>query len=96
MKVWVDDIREAPIGYKWIKSVNEFKTIDLKTVTFINLDHDAGDFAVFGGDYIKIISWLEEVAYEKRLLFKLHTMNPVGRANLRHAILSNPNWVLLN
>ena len=23
MKIWVDDVRPAPIGYIWVKSVNE-------------------------------------------------------------------------
>ena len=27
MKLWIDDVREPPIGYKWIHSVNEAKYI---------------------------------------------------------------------
>ena len=34
MKIWVDDIRPAPKGYVWCKSVNEFKET-IKLVSFI-------------------------------------------------------------
>ncbi len=27
MKLWIDDIRPAPEGYLWVKSVNEAKRI---------------------------------------------------------------------
>ena len=27
MKLWVDDVRPAPDGYKWCKSVNEAKEV---------------------------------------------------------------------
>ena len=26
MKLWIDDVRPAPAGYIWIKSVNQAKT----------------------------------------------------------------------
>ena len=48
VKLWIDDIREAPKGFKWIKSVNEF--IDyccehgVGNITLYDTDHDAGDF----------------------------------------------------
>lgn len=54
MKIWVDDIRPAPIGYVWRKSVNavrrlikeneRFDTLHLNTIELIDLDHDSGDF----------------------------------------------------
>ena len=31
MKLWIDDIRPAPAGYFWAKSVNEAKAIILDT-----------------------------------------------------------------
>ena len=27
MKFWIDDVRPAPYGYRWVKSVNEAKKL---------------------------------------------------------------------
>lgn len=100
MKIWVDDVRPAPDGYVWCKSVNEtigaidaINTMsdDFDTpITLIDLDHDAGDYAIDGGDYIKILDYLEE-CYGKDLPFalRLHSMNPVGIQNMRRIIEKN-------
>lgn len=93
MILWVDDLRQPPCGgeYCWVKSVNAAKyTIKEKGYfDYIDLDHDAGDYAYDGGDYIKLLDWLEE----QHMVFpiKLHTMNPVGRQNMR-AIIEKNNW----
>jgi hypothetical protein len=103
MKIWVDDIRPAPEGYIWLKSVNE--TIEYLSrmlyppfgifgnkifgVDVIDLDHDAGEYAKDGGDYIKILDWLEE--NNRSYPIHLHTMNPVGRMNMR-AIIQKNGW----
>lgn len=93
MILWVDDLRQPPCGgeYCWVKSVNAAKhTIKEKGyLDYIDLDHDAGDYAYDGGDYIKLLDWLEE----QHMVFpiKLHTMNPVGRQNMR-AIIEKNNW----
>ena len=96
MKLWIDDVRPAPDGYVWCKSVNRainllkrmadcyhvvfynnsaFTTVhseleleklkqfdpELKIilhtdpVEIIDIDHDAGDYACDGGDYIKLL-----------------------------------------
>lgn len=65
MKIWVDDVRPAPEGYVWCKSVNEAKlqiwcAEFYDKVELLDLDHDAGDQAQYGGDYIKLLDWLEE------------------------------------
>lgn len=67
-------------------SGNKLKRKDFKSavIEVIDLDHDAGDYAKKGGDYIKILDWLSEqtVVYNADpTLFPLafHTMNPVGR-----------------
>lgn len=64
-------------------------------IELIDLDHDAGDYAKDGGDYIKILDWLEGtnftfVSYN----IALHTMNPVGRENMR-AIIEKNGWKLV-
>ena len=68
MKIWVDDVRPMPQGYDiHCQSVNDaigiIEYIDMKqivSIELLDLDHDAGDFRKDGGDYIKILDWLEE------------------------------------
>lgn len=100
MKIWVDDIREAPKGYIWCRSVNE--TINLiknnfNKITIISLDHDAGDYVKYGGDYIKILDWLEEFEYKGNFIefhITIHSGNPVGRNNMMTIIKKN-GWLTL-
>lgn len=103
MKIWIDDIRPAPEGYIWCKSVNEvIDTISLSDeyfdlpITLIDMDHDAGDYASDGGDYIKFLDYCEE-CWGKDLPFdiRIHSMNPVGRQNML-AICEKNNWKVVN
>ena len=95
MKLWVDDVRPAPEGYEWAKSVNE--AIDILRrwincrvrVEVIDLDHDAGDYVNDGGDYIKILDWLERIMVDVPI--RIHSMNPVGVQNMR-AIIQRNGW----
>jgi hypothetical protein len=103
MKIWVDDTRPAPEGWVWCKTTNEacmviacvdrLQAIEHKenvpTIELIDLDHDAGDYAAYGGDYIKVLEFMEEKEYNYPV--RLHTMNPVGRENMRRIIQHN-NW----
>lgn len=94
MFLWVDDLRKPPSDkYIWVKSVNMAKMLikDLSKKDeqiVIDLDHDAGDFANQGGDYIKILDWMEEQGIDD-IAIHLHTMNPVGRENMRRIIQRN-------
>ena len=102
MKIWVDDVRPAPEGYVWCKSVNEtIETIDAiniasddfdTPIVLVDIDHDAGDYVNDGGDYIKLLDYFEE-CYGKDLPFsiRIHSMNPVGVQNMRRIIEKN-NW----
>lgn len=56
-------------------------------IKLIDLDHDAGDFAHDGGDYINLLNWLEETG--RNYPIRLHSMNPVGRENMRRIIRRN-------
>jgi len=121
MKIWVDDVRPAPEGYIWVKSVNgaisliqasdfhiertmklgheHFLNKDYKArnacydhanewdIEIIDIDHDAGDYASDGGDYIKLLDWLEETGHNYPI--RIHSMNPVGRENMRLIIQKN-------
>lgn len=94
IKIWVDDVRPAPIGWHWCKSVNE--TIDLikylgqNEISEISFDHDSGIYYSRGGDYIKILDWIEEsYGYFWKVPINLHTMNPIGRQNMERIIWKN-------
>ncbi len=90
IKIWLDDVREAPKGYCHCHSVNEAikKIIECEkeyvVIDEINCDHDLGDYASDGGDGIKLIDWLVE--RKTYYPIKLHTMNPVGRENMQREI----------
>lgn len=123
MKLWIDDVRPAPEGYVWCKSVNETKNLIIKheaaiidireqiryldkignhedadhlhmvaansTIKILDIDHDAGDFACDGGDYIRLLDWLEETG--RNYPIRIHSANAVGVANMRRIIERN-NW----
>ena len=109
MKLWIDDVRPAPEGYVWCKSVNEAKdTIAEANAKFvqtcengmpdeslfielISIDHDAGIYASDGGDYIRLLDWLEWLYDGKgtHTKFHIHSMNPVGVENMRRIIQRN-------
>lgn len=55
----------------------------------IDIDHDAGDFAYDGGDYIEVLNWLE--ATGRSYPIRIHSMNPVGVEKMR-AIIKRNGW----
>lgn len=93
MKLWIDDVRPAPEGYIWIRTV--YQAIDQIILReeedypfeLIDIDHDAGWFANFGGDYIRLLDWLEETG--RNYPIRIHSMNPVGVENMRRIIQKN-------
>ena len=93
MKLWIDDVRPAPNGYVWVKNVNHARMrilaaeYDGETIELIDTDHDAGEFAQFGGDYIEVLNWLEETGRDYPI--RIHSMNPVGVENMRRIIQKN-------
>ena len=93
MKLWIDDIRTAPEGYTWCKTVKSaIDTIifNRNIIEVIDIDNDAGDYASDGGDYIKLLDWLEETG--RSYPIRIHSMNPVGVENMRRVIERN-HWV---
>ena len=53
----------------------------------IDIDHDAGEYAQYGGDYIRLLDWLEETGRDYPI--HIHSANPVGVANMRRIIQRN-------
>ena len=99
-KLWVDDMRQPPSDeWLWARCVQQAKVAIIfyehqmqSDTILIDLDHDAGDWAKNGGDFIKLLDWLEERGIvDTGYFFHLHTMNPVGRDNMR-AIIEKNGW----
>lgn len=97
MKLWVDDLRLAPNGaeWAWARSVHEAMLLIMNTESrnypfeLIDIDHDAGEYAKNGGDYIRLLDWLEETGRDYPI--HIHSMNPVGIQNMR-AIIEKNGW----
>ena len=94
IKIWLDDVRTPPSNdWIWIKSVNVAKRyISMissceSAEIMLSTDYDAGDYAYDGGDYIKLLDWLEET--ERNYPIRIHSMNPVGVENMRRIIRRN-------
>ena len=58
-----------------------------RDIELIDIDHDAGDYAKDGGDYIKLLDWLEETG--RNYPIRIHSANPVGVQNMRRIIERN-------
>ena len=56
-------------------------------IELIDIDYDAGNYANDGGDYIKLLDWLEETG--RNYPIRIHSMNPVGTENMRRIIQKN-------
>ena len=94
MRIWIDDVRPAPDHtWYWCRSVYEAKSVISEfrwgriDIEVISIDHDAGDFHVDGGDYIKVLDWLEEKGWSYPI--HIHSMNSVGRQNMKRIIERN-------
>lgn len=60
---------------------------NLKKIELIDIDHDAGEYFQYGGDYIRLLDWLEETG--RNYPIHIHSMNPVGVENMRRIIKRN-------
>ena len=99
MILWLDDVRPAPEGYEIsFKTVNDTRSFILgherrqkfmscEPIELIDIDHDAGEYANDGGDYIRLLDWLEETG--RNYPIHIHSANPVGVANMRRIIQRN-------
>lgn len=99
MKLWIDDVRPAPDGWFWAHNVHEammainvYEHNMTDDQIILSLDHDAGDEYEHGGDFINVLKMLEAAnIVDTGYSFHLHTMNVVGRDNMR-AIIQRNGW----
>ena len=92
---WVRSVNSAKqtiemIEYsQYLTIANERTPTEVDTIELIDIDHDAGDQAIYGGDYIKLLDWLEETG--RNYPIRIHSANAVGVQNMRRIIQRN-NW----
>lgn len=89
MKVYLDDVREAPPGWfraYWPQQV--IHLISTAVVTDISLDHDLGNDSI--GTGYDVLTWLEETVAEGLLDMVpniiVHTANPIARERMLAAV----------
>ena len=95
MKLWIDDIRPAPDGFIWCKSVNQAKAAITAYEHQYSCDNILIDLDNDAADYFKILDWLEEKnIVDTGYFFKIHSKNPVGIMKMKDIIRHN-GWRLV-
>ena len=95
MKLWIDDIRPAPDGFIWCKSVNQAKAAITAYEHQYSCDNILIDLDNDAADYFKILDWLEEKnIVDTGYFFKIHSKNPVGIMKMEDIIHHN-SWRLV-
>ena len=88
MKVYLDDERVAPEGWRWVKWPDEAIEL-LKTgkVTHISLDHDLGDDE--RGTGYDVVLWMEEAVATAGFVpptITVHTANSAARVRMEAGV----------
>ena len=95
MKLWIDDIRPAPDGFIWCKSINQAKAAITAYEHQYSCDNILIDLDNDAADYFKILDWLEEKnIVDTGYFFKIHSKNPVGIMKMEDIIRHN-SWRLV-
>jgi hypothetical protein len=88
MKVYLDDIRDAPPGWCRVFWPDEaIALLEGGGVTEISLDHDLGDDS--RGTGYDVIRWIEEAVVTRGFVapkMSIHSANPVGRDRMLRGI----------
>ena len=80
-------VNQAVTLIQWCELMVEDEGFTRYMIDLIDIDHDAGDYASDGGDYIKLLDWLEET--DRNYPIRIHSANPVGVQNMRRIIERN-------
>ena len=81
---------EAFYRLKYMDKYGYHKMLEMsnrREIELIDVDHDAGEYAGHGGDYIRLLDWLEETG--RNYPIRIHSANAVGVANMRRIIERN-------
>ncbi|WP_457567522.1 cyclic-phosphate processing receiver domain-containing protein [Desulfurobacterium sp.] len=91
MKLYLDDIRLPPQGFKLVRTVNNLKNFVRKygeQIEVLDLDFDMGKNSVDGGNGIDFLKWLEEevftgkISLNKNLKIKCHSSSAEKRTEM--------------
>jgi hypothetical protein len=88
MRVYLDDVREAPVG--WTRAYWPEEVIELLQrggVVELSLDHDLGDDS--RGTGYDVIRWIEEAVVLRNFTAPrifVHSANPVARLRMQRGI----------
>ena len=90
MKIYLDDIRNGPDGWKTVRNVfNLMDLLEQRDVTHLSLDHDMGENQRTGYD---LLCWIERKVYSGEMtevpVLTIHSANPVGRDRMKMVIES--------
>jgi len=98
MKLWLDDERNAPEGWKRVYSASE--AIDLIKnggIKEISLDHDLGENKATGYLVATCIEGMAQAGLIPRIKWNVHSMNPVGRKKIEVCLKqADKYWNLFN
>ena len=112
-KMWIDDMYPAPDGWTAFVSVNGALSfirqtiLEGDTISMISLDHNAGDYKNYGGDYINLLTEIEGEINSKKdfggssimekfvnnTTFHIHSLNPDRKQDMENIINRN-GWKL--
>jgi hypothetical protein len=88
IKVYLDDLREAPEGWIRVKTAQEaIELLKQGNVEEISLDHDLGD-EVNGTGY-DVIIWMEEKVFLEKFIYPrihIHTANISAREKMEKGV----------
>ena len=100
LKVWLDDVRQPPPGWTWVKTVNEaIGLLSSGNVKEISLDHDLGDWVTSWEGYeagdmragakeltgYDVVLWMSEHNMWPKIV-RVHSQNSVGRERMEKTI----------
>ena len=87
LSLWLDDVREAPKGWVWVKNMDQFRTaceVFNGEILRISFDNDLGAGEREGWE---IANWLLREVKEERIqkpeIIEVHSMNPVARDRIK-------------
>lgn len=94
MKLYLDDIRPTPEGWKRVYTAKEavaFLLDNWEKVTHVSLDHDLGDDESVVGNGYQVVLWIEEFIYNNDLKeipeITVHSSNSPARLKMEAGIL---------